>query len=94
MADSRDGGEPKPGQRDAVRRKAQNHFAAHDERSQLVKDLAAKENAATDAKTAKLRALRLAKEEADRQEAVRQAAADARAVPKVAKTGRAKIIRV
>ncbi len=87
MADSDMGGEPKPGQRDAARRKAQNHFAAHDERSQLVKNMVAQENAASDAKTAKLRALRLAKEEADR-----QAAADAPA-PKPAKTRRTKIIQ-
>lgn len=39
---------------------------AHDQRTALVRDMVAKENAAIDARTAKLRALRLAKEaEAD-----------------------------
>jgi hypothetical protein len=40
--------------------------SASDARNQLVKDMVEKERAATDAKTAKLRALRLAKEAADR----------------------------
>jgi hypothetical protein len=53
-----------------ARRKAQNHFEAAEARTTLVKQLVASENAALDAKTAKLRALRLAKEEADRAEAL------------------------
>lgn len=55
---------------DAARRKAQNHFAASEARTALVKDIVAGERAALDAKTAKLRALRLAKEEADRKAAL------------------------
>jgi len=35
---------------------------AHDRRTELVKDMMAKENALSDAKTAKLRALRLARD--------------------------------
>ena len=55
-----------PAERDAARRKAQEFFTVHDQRTQLVKDLVAQENAASDQKTAKLRALRLAKEAADK----------------------------
>jgi hypothetical protein len=79
----------KPGERDTARRKAQNHFVVHEERTQLVKAMVAEENAASDAKTAKLRALRLAKEEADR-----QAALDAPPPAPKAKTPRAKVIKV
>ena len=39
---------------------------AHDQRTQLVKGLVAQENAAADAKTAKLKALRLAREASDK----------------------------
>ena len=53
--------------KDIVRKRAQNHFAASEQRDSLVKQMIAAERAATDAKTAKLRALRLAKEEEDRQ---------------------------
>lgn len=55
--------------RDSARRKAQNHFAAAEARTTMVREIMAGERAALDAKTAKLRALRLAKEEADRIEA-------------------------
>ncbi|MBV8976913.1 MAG: hypothetical protein JO261_14505 [Alphaproteobacteria bacterium] len=55
--------------RDAARKRAMNHFAASEQRDSLVKQMIAAERAAVDAKTAKLRALRLAKEEADRQAA-------------------------
>jgi hypothetical protein len=54
-----------PPPRDA-RKKAQNHFEAAEARTTLVKQIVQAENAALDARTAKLRALRLAKEEADR----------------------------
>ncbi|HVZ91311.1 MAG TPA: hypothetical protein VG843_06645 [Rhizomicrobium sp.] len=60
----------------AARARAQNHFAASEQRDSLVKQMIAAENAARDAKTARLRALRLAKEEADR-EAARLEAANA-----------------
>jgi len=55
--------------RDAARKRAMNHFAASEQRESLVKQMIAAERAAVDAKSAKLRALRLAKEEADRQAA-------------------------
>ncbi|HWA02360.1 MAG TPA: hypothetical protein VG819_02425 [Rhizomicrobium sp.] len=48
------------------RTRAQNHFAAAERRDTLVKQMIAAENAARDAKTARLRSLRLAKEEAER----------------------------
>ena len=51
--------------RDGARRKAHNHFEAADNRTSLVKQMTQTENAATDAKTKKLKALRLAKEEAE-----------------------------
>lgn len=40
--------------------------AVHDRRTALVRDMVAKESAALDARTAKLRALRLEKEAADK----------------------------
>ena len=51
--------------RDNARRKANNHFAAAEARDTLVKTEQAKERAAFETKTAKLKALRLAKEAAD-----------------------------
>lgn len=62
--------------KNAARTRAQNHFTASEQRDTAVKAMIAAENAARDANTAKLRALRLAKEEADR-EAARLAALDA-----------------
>ncbi len=61
MADTRSATE-----REATRNRAQQHFAASEQRDDQIKQMIEKEQAATDAKTAKLRALRLAKEEADR----------------------------
>jgi hypothetical protein len=52
--------------RDAARNRAQKHFAASEQRDALVKHMIDAERIASDAKTAKLRAARLAKEEADR----------------------------
>ena len=60
--------------REGARRKAQNHFEAAEARTALVKKIVDAERAASDAKTAKLRALRLAKEEADRIEAAKHPA--------------------
>ena len=57
---------PPPRDRDGARRKALNHFAASEQRDSAVKSEINRERAANDAKTAKLRALRLAKEEEDR----------------------------
>jgi hypothetical protein len=55
-----------PGSRDDARRKAQSHFEIADARTELVKKIMDEERKALEAKTAKLRALRLAKEEEDR----------------------------
>ena len=55
--------------RDAARGKAQKYFTQSEQRDTLVKQEIEKERAAVDAKTAKLRALRLAKEAADREAA-------------------------
>ena len=52
--------------RDAARNRAQQHFTASEQRDVHLRQTIETERAATDAKTAKLRALRLAKEEADR----------------------------
>jgi hypothetical protein len=56
-------------ERDTARRKAQNHFELAEARTTLVKQMVDAERVALDSRTAKLRALRLAKEEADRVEA-------------------------
>lgn len=59
--------------RDAARRTAQSHFTHTERRDELVRAEIAKERAAVDAKTAKLRALRLAKEASEKAEAERLA---------------------
>jgi len=53
-------------QRDAARRKAQDHFTAAERRDREVLQEIARQQATVAARTAKLRALRLAKEETDR----------------------------
>ena len=58
--------EPRPTERDGARRRAQNHFELAEARTNLVKQMVDAERKALDTKTAKLRALRLAKEEEDR----------------------------
>jgi hypothetical protein len=65
-----------PPSKDAARKKAENHFQAWESRTALVKQEQAAERAASDAKTARLRALRLAKEAED-QESARVAAQNA-----------------
>jgi hypothetical protein len=75
--------------RDAARGKAQKYFTQSEQRDTLIKQEIEKERAAVDAKTAKLRALRLAKEAADR-EAEEKLAAERAAAPKPAKRGRRK----
>jgi hypothetical protein len=55
-----------PTRKDASRRNADSHFVAWQQRTTLVKQQMATESAANDAKTARLKALRLAKEEEDR----------------------------
>jgi len=57
---------PRPAQRDAARKRAQNHFAASEQRDTEVRKEILRQQAATAARTAKLKALRLEKEEADR----------------------------
>jgi hypothetical protein len=59
-----------PRERSGTRRKSQNQFEVAEARTALVKQMIDAENAALVAKTAKLRALRLAKEEADAAEAL------------------------
>jgi hypothetical protein len=49
-------------------RKSRNHFDAAEARTSLVKKISESENAAFDTLTAKLKALRLAKEDADKAE--------------------------
>jgi hypothetical protein len=71
-----------PRDRDGARRRAQNHFTAQAERDAAVKHEIAQERAVSDAKTAKLRALRLAKEEADREAAAAAPQPAAKAVKK------------
>lgn len=53
-------------QKESARRNANSHFAAWEHRTALVKQQAATESAHNDAKTTRLRALRLAKEEEDK----------------------------
>ncbi len=60
--------------RDAARKKAQAQFASSEQRDNAIKQEIEKERAAVAAKTAKLRALRLAKEATEKQEADRAAA--------------------
>ena len=52
--------------RDGARKNAQNHFTASEQRNALIHQEIARERTIVDAKTAKLRALRLAKEEEER----------------------------
>ena len=54
---------------ETVRRKAQNYFTQAEQRDKLVRLEIEKERAASAAKTARLRALRLAKEAADKEAA-------------------------
>lgn len=67
---------PPPRDRDGARKKAQNHFVVREKRDSAIRQEIDRQRADTDAKTAKLRALRLAKEEIDR-ETVRLATLDA-----------------
>ena len=57
---------PRPAQRDAARKRAQNHFAASEQRDTEVRKEILRQQTATAARTAKLKAMRLEKEEADR----------------------------
>lgn len=61
--------------RDSARRKANTHFTASEQRDAMVKKELEQERHAFDSRTAKLRALRLAKEAADAELALKLAAA-------------------
>jgi hypothetical protein len=75
---------PSAAKRETARRNAMDHFAAAERRDNEVRKEIERQQAADAAKTAKLRALRLAKEEADR-----IAAANAPApAPKARKTAK------
>ena len=67
---------PPPRDRDGARKRAQSHFVVREQRDSAIRQEINRQRADTDAKTEKLRALRLAKEETDR-EADRLAALDA-----------------
>jgi hypothetical protein len=67
-------GPPKPN--DAARKAAQTHFTSSDQRDKAIKQEIEKERAASAAKTARLRALRLAKEATEREEAEKRKAAE------------------
>lgn len=58
-----------PTKKDEARSRADNAFTASQQRDDSVRQMIEKERAAVAAKTARLRALRLAKEEADREAA-------------------------
>jgi len=74
-----------PKSTDAARKTAQNHFTQSEQRDKLVKQEIEKARAASAAKTARLRALRMAKEAADKETADRKEAekASAKAKPAV-----------
>lgn len=63
--------------RTAARNRAQTHFKSSEQRESAVRAEIEKERAALDAKTAKLRALRMAKEAEDKVEAEKLAAEEA-----------------
>lgn len=72
--------------RDSARRKANTHFTASEQRDALVKKELEQERNAFDTRTAKLKALRLAKEAADAEEAVKLAASMPPKAPKKKKS--------
>ena len=67
----------------AARRSAQNHYARAEERDQRLRQEIEKERAASTAKSARLRGLRLAKEAADKEAAERTPAPDGEAKAKL-----------
>lgn len=73
--------------RNGARRRAESQFAVADRRDTLVKKELEAERAASDAKTAKLRAMRLAKEEEERIAALN-------APPAPVKARKAKTVRI
>ena len=79
--------------REAVRRTAQSHFTHTERRDELVRAEIEKERAAVDAKTAKLKALRLAKEASEKMEAERVAAERAKSGAAAPKKTRKKTVK-
>jgi hypothetical protein len=74
-----------PRDRADARRRAQNHFEAAEVRTKLVKDIVQAESAALDAKTAKLRALRLEREKTELEAALANPTPPVRPVPRASK---------
>lgn len=85
MADTRSASE-----KSAAHSRANAQFAASERRDQAAWEIIRAERAALDARTAKLRALRLAKEEADRVAAANAPTPETPAKPRSRKTARAK----
>ena len=75
-----------PNNGNATPNRAQAAFTASEQRDALVRDMIDKERAATDAKTAKLRAMRMAKEEEERVAAANAPAAEAKPKKKKIRT--------
>ena len=68
--------------KNAARTRAETLFTASEMRDSQIKEQLAKERAATDAKTARLKALRLAKEAEERAQAAQKAAQPAPSKPR------------
>ena len=81
---------PPPEKKNTARRNADSYFVTWEKRTALVKQEMAAESAASDAKTDRLRALRLAKEAADKEAADKLGPAEA---PKRAAVRRRTIIK-
>jgi|KBSMisStaDraftv2_1062788.scaffolds.fasta_scaffold90107_2 hypothetical protein len=81
MADTRTGAD-----RNGARTRAQNHFAASEQRENAVRQIIEGERAAVAARTDKLRKLRLAKEEADREAAANAPPPEFTPKPRMRKT--------
>ena len=77
--------------RDSARRKANTHFTASEQRDAMVKKELAQERNAFDTRTAKLKALRLAKEAADAEIALKLAASQPAKPAKKKKAAAAKV---
>ena len=77
--------------RDSARRKANTHFTASEQRDAMVKKELEQERNAFDNRTAKLKALRLAKEAADAEIALKLAASQPPKTAKKKKTAAAKV---
>jgi len=76
--------------KNAARARAQNHFAASEQRETLVRQMIESERAAIAARTDKLRKLRLAKEQAERLAAENAPKAEAAAAKPRIRKARAK----